>query len=107
MRKIVLLCFLIIGISSYSQILATTEDGKRVILNENKTWDYLKGEQYSTKNCVLRGVVTYYFNSNYGNKPDIGATIIIKKIDNEEEQSILKKFTLAKFSKDILNRYPD
>ena len=35
----------------------------------------------------IRGVVTYFFNNNYGQKPDVGATIYVTNISND---SLLK-----------------
>jgi hypothetical protein len=35
----------------------------------------------------LRGVITYFFNDNYGNKPDVGAKVIIQKINLPTERS--------------------
>jgi len=39
---------------------------------------------------TLTGVVTYFFNDNYGDKPDVGAKIIVCKY--KEGESFLKQF---------------
>ena len=47
----------------------------------------------------LSGVVTYYFNENYGDKPDIGAKIYIKSCTEIDTTSIdaIEKYLIAKF----------
>lgn len=46
----------------------------------------------------IRGVVTYFFNDNFGQKPDVGATIYVTNITND---SLLKIPLAIKF----LNKY--
>ena len=46
------IAFLILSFNltiSYAQTEATTKDGKKVILNENKTWEYAKTEEKNTE----------------------------------------------------------
>ena len=47
----------------------------------------------------LSGVVTYYFNENCGDKPDIGAKIYIKSCTEIDTTSIdaIEKYLIAKF----------
>lgn len=55
--------------------------------SELKSIDFVKGDLKSitTSNNIstgeLKGVVTYYFNKNYGDKPDVGAKIYVRKTD--------------------------
>lgn len=50
----------------------------------------------STK-AELKGVVTYYFNRNYGDKPDVGARIYLRKIDTTNGQrSVIYKYERAR-----------
>lgn len=49
MRKTITFLLLFITFSSFSQsIIATTEDGRRVILNEDKTWAFIDSEPKSS-----------------------------------------------------------
>ena len=42
MKKIIfLLAFTLIGIQSFSQIAATTKDGKSVLLKSDGTWEFV------------------------------------------------------------------
>lgn len=46
----------------------------------------------------FRGVVTYFFNNNYGDKPDVGATVYFKKVDTTgNNRSFTYKFTQANY----------
>lgn len=62
----------------YSQEIATTESGRKVILNKNGTFTYSKDpvETYFATS-IIKGVVTYYFNKYQGDKPDLGATVVV------------------------------
>lgn len=55
MKKITLIfaCLLITSISFGQTIIAKTEDGKRVILNDDKTWKYENSEKQSESDCYL------------------------------------------------------
>ncbi|HXL57277.1 MAG TPA: hypothetical protein VN958_13520, partial [Chitinophagaceae bacterium] len=57
----------------------------------------------------LEGVVTYYFNSNYGDKPDVGTNIIIcnKKDLRKGIIDSLRLFMSSKFSVNQINFYED
>jgi len=51
-------------------------------------------------NATLKGVVTYFFNDNYGDKPDVGAKVYLRKTDTtNRKMSILFNYQLAKFCK--------
>jgi hypothetical protein len=53
---------------------------------------------------VVSGVVTYFFNNNYGYKPDIGASVlIVKKADHPGVNfNILPKFMLANSARSLM-----
>lgn len=54
MRKVFLLIVVMFSIQSFSQdIKATTEDGKKVILKDNKTWEYDQSKTEIKNTCVL------------------------------------------------------
>ena len=56
-------------------------------------------QQKLSERSSLSGVVTYYFNENYGDKPDVGAKITINKIGDKNEnavESLYEKFTTAR-----------
>ena len=50
--QLLTLIFLICMSSIYSQIKATTLDGKRVTLYENKTWEYEKSEHSLSQSSI-------------------------------------------------------
>ena len=53
MKKILLICTLLITTLSFSQTkIATTEDGKKVILKENNTWQYANASE-SKNTCTV------------------------------------------------------
>lgn len=85
---------------SSSDVLALFFDEK-VAPNSISTLDNSKNNKESAK---ISGVVTYYFNSNYGDKPDIGAEIYIVDslalLDFKYEE--VKDFFLAIIYRDIL-----
>lgn len=46
-----------------------------------------------SQEAELRGVVTYFFNDNFGHKPDVGSTILIHKIsESNANNALLDKF---------------
>jgi hypothetical protein len=47
--------------------------------------------------CYISGVVTYYFNENYGYKPDVGAEVFVVPIDSEPnfDQLLLSEYHLG------------
>lgn len=56
MKKLLILNLLLISTLSFSQtIIATTDDGKKVLLKDNNTWEYLNPtSKTETKNkCVI------------------------------------------------------
>jgi len=85
---------------SSSDVLALFFDEK-VAPNSISNLDNLKNNKESAK---ISGVVTYYFNSNYGDKPDIGAEIYV--VDSvalpEFKYEDVKDFFLAIIYRDIL-----
>jgi hypothetical protein len=54
MRKLFFLVVAMFSIQSFSQdIIATTEDGKKVILKDNKTWEYDQSKTEIKNTCVI------------------------------------------------------
>src|SRR5690606_22897933 len=96
MKKLLIL-ILFIPFTFIAQEIATTEDGRRVFLKADGTYEFLKnssGDEINKKlNGEIKGVVTYFFNDNYGNKPDIGSEVMIRKT-NEEDST---RFMLSNF----------
>jgi len=52
----------------------------------------------------LKGVVTYFFNNNYGDKPDIGAEVWIYKIIDDEDEKKLNDFLKLELASTIRER---
>ena len=51
----------------------------------------------------IKGVVTYYFNQNYGDKPDVGAKIYVRKTDSiSKKNSVINKFQRVKVCRYLL-----
>jgi hypothetical protein len=68
-----------------------------------------KDDMVIKENAVIKGVVTYYFNRNYGYKPDVGAEVYIinyKDLGNADTLSI-KNFTLAKIVRNTMSMSED
>jgi hypothetical protein len=59
----------------------------------------------STQKATIKGVVTYFFNNNYGDKPDVGAKIYIRKIDttNNKTSIFLNKYQTAKVCRSLMS----
>lgn len=78
MKHIFLLAFIFASSLSYSQEVATTESGRKVILNKNGTYTYSK-DPVDTKapTSTIKGVVTYFFNKYQGDKPDLGSSVVV------------------------------
>lgn len=90
-----------------AQEIATTEDGRRVFLKADGTYEFIKdsdGRNFE-KNLKgeIKGVVTFFFNDNYGNKPDIGSDVIIRPTSEEDTtRFIVNQYILAKLALSIL-----
>lgn len=57
----------------------------------------------SNNKAELRGVVTYYFNKNYGDNPDIGARIYLRKTDTTNRKaSLIQKYGRAKVCRSLI-----
>lgn len=52
MRNSILLLLILFSFMGFAQEIATTENGKKVILNKNGTWEYLKNNEIS-ENLIL------------------------------------------------------
>jgi len=69
-------------------------------------FDSTYDERSSSKmDATIKGVVTYYFNKNYGYKPDVGAKIfILNKADlGEADTLLIKNFLSATLIRKILS----
>ena len=94
MKKYLLLVFILSATILHSQNIAVTEDGRKVLLKSDGTYEFVLGS--STAKSKLKGVVTYYFNSNYGFKPDVGAEVLIRKTNKSDEtRLIIHNFYIA------------
>ena len=56
-------------------------------------------KQNLSEQSTLSGVITYYFNQNYGDKPDVGARITINKIENLNDNDVESLYDKLKSSK--------
>ena len=70
MRIILTLCVLFIGITSYSQISATTSSGENVVLNSDGTWEYVTKKIISTEG--LGNWEVKYFVDDFGDPTNQG-----------------------------------
>jgi hypothetical protein len=51
----------------------------------------------------LKGVVTYYFNQNYGDKPDIGAKIYVRQADTTNGmRSVINQYQRARVCRSLI-----
>lgn len=71
-------------------VLKVTFKGNVINIKQSdlKSIDFVKDDakqvaatKTTSNNGELKGVITYYFNRNYGDKPDIGAKIYVRKTD--------------------------
>jgi hypothetical protein len=78
MKKITFFALVLVSTFLQAQEIATTEGGRKVILNKNGTYTYTK-ESITTPatNSSIKGVVSYYFNKYQGDKPDLGASVVV------------------------------
>jgi hypothetical protein len=82
--------------------------------SELKSIDFVKGElktiapNKNISNGELKGVVTYYFNKNYGDKPDVGAKIYVRNTDTTgHKQSPTAKYERAAVLKYLVDNKVD
>lgn len=55
MKKLLLLSLILLSTSSFSQDMkATTEDGKKVILKPNRTWEYTEMKSEIKNSCAVQ-----------------------------------------------------
>lgn len=61
----------------------------------------------SSQTSTISGVITYFFNDNYGNRPDIGAKVFIidSATNNSFKYMTVDSFIYAKTYKGIYNSY--
>lgn len=71
-------------------VLKVTFKGNVVNIKQSdlKSIDFVKDDtkqlaatKTTSNSGELKGVITYYFNKNYGDKPDVGARIYVRKTD--------------------------
>ncbi|TCD22008.1 hypothetical protein EZ456_17860 [Pedobacter psychrodurus] len=82
--------------------------------SELKSIDFVKEDlktiasNKNLSNGELKGVVTYYFNKNYGDKPDVGAKIYVRKTDTTgRKQSPTAKYERAAVLKYLVDNKVD
>lgn len=57
----------------------------------------------TNQKSTLKGVVTYYFNKNYGDKPDVGAKIYLRKVDTiNKKNSVIYDYGRAKVCRSLI-----
>lgn len=57
----------------------------------------------SNQKANLKGVITYYFNKNYGDKPDVGAKIYLKKTDTiNKKRSVIYNYQRANVCRSLI-----
>lgn len=88
-----------------SQEIAVTESGKKVFLKKDGTYEFIvNSESSSHQKGKVKGVVTYFFNNNYGNKPDIGSQVFIRETtDNDSLKLLISNFNMAKTCRTLVN----
>lgn len=57
----------------------------------------------NAQNTVIKGVVTYYFNQNYGDKPDIGSEVTLVK--EKDIEVLIKEYKSCKTKEVIEEKY--
>lgn len=89
-------------------VLKLSFKGNPLIIKQSdlKSIDFVKADikllpVIGNANGELRGVVTYYFNKNYGDKPDVGAKIYIRKADTTGR----KLTPIAKYERAAVLKY--
>jgi len=91
MKKLLVLLLLFTS-SIYAQEIATTENGKKVFLKKDRTYEFLKNSTAEKTKGEVKGMVTYFFNDNYGYKPDIGSEVIIHKVNKDSLHDVINEF---------------
>jgi len=106
MKKITLLLILLFSTVFYGQEIATTESGKKVILNKNGTYTYTKDQvDTNSSTSTIKGVITYYFNKYQGDKPDLGSSVVVvdsAKVKNFDYQ-LWKNYHFATSYRNIMD----
>ncbi|MDI9309124.1 MAG: hypothetical protein QM535_02815 [Limnohabitans sp.] len=80
MNKLLIISFLFLSFFTFSQSkIATTEDGKRVLLRENNTWEYIdvKGKAELDKSTDKCNLASDYVEP----KPDKNIQSWLKRVD--------------------------
>ncbi len=87
MKKIFLLSIIFLGLTTvqaYSQIVATTEEGEKVILNEDGTWMYAD-EQQQAQSLTCEDLISIETDKMTGESV-IGAKNLLKVFKDENNQ---------------------
>lgn len=95
--------------SLINDVLTLTFKGNTLTFKQSDiaTIYFVKPVQEETKSTVviatppakaeLKGVVTYYFNKNFGDKPDVGARIYLRKTDTSNgKRSLIHNYDWAR-----------
>ncbi len=61
-------------------------DVESIFFQKEKAQTQLQAVNQAQK-ATIKGVITYFFNKNYGDKPDVGAKIYIRKADTLNKKS--------------------
>jgi hypothetical protein len=86
-------------------LLVLSFKGNDIVLKEQDITSIIfsKDLPSTEQSGEIKGVVTYYFNANYGDKPDVGATIWIKPLDSTKRlDKLMENFQIAKYCTNIL-----
>lgn len=86
-----------------NEIAAIYFDEKQVPLPQQNSPQQIEQKQEGK----ISGVVTYFFNDNYGDKPDIGAKVIIANAENlpDFNYNIVEGFLHGKLYRSLYNSY--
>lgn len=56
--------------------------------------------------ATVKGVVTYFFNNNYGDKPDVGAMVYLRKTDSaHQEERVFIKYKVIQVCKNSKSEF--
>ncbi len=106
-NKALFILFGFVTVSCFSQSLAFTENGTKIFLSENGTYQFLKILSSINKKKNLKGMVkgkvSFYDDQKDGVKPDIGSKILIRKTNNNDSRNfIISEYNKAKYYKKLI-----
>ena len=105
MKKLIFInLFLITSLSFAQTKIASTEDGKKVLLKDNKTWEYLNPETKPTNACVVEdGFIEPKWNKS-GSWKKMGTRVEdLKKHISIDLEVVENKITLLQLSEQMGN----